>query len=183
MKAGEPFGLKPIGLGARDSLRTEAGLPLYGHELAGPYAINAFQAGFGAYIKLHKPFFIGKQALVNRRATEYDTVICRFRMDEKGVPAVHTGSPVVDRRGRYIGVVTSCALDTTGYQLGMALIDKRYARPDNKVGVFPLRPGAKPEKPKADLASGDQVLLHEWATVLARFPVEREWAERLGSGA
>ena len=104
-------------------------------------------------------------------------------MDEKGVPAIHTGSPVVDRRGRYIGVVTSCALDTGGYQLGLALVEKRYARPDNKFGIFPLRPGTRPEKPKGELASGDQVLLHEWATVLTRFPIEREWAEKVGSGA
>lgn len=183
LEVGEPLGVRPTGLGARDSTRTEAGLPLYGHELAGPYDITAFQAGFGSYIKLHKPFFIGKQALINRRVTEFDNLICRFRMDVKGVPAIHTGSPVVDRRGRYIGVVTSCALDSGGYQLGLALVDKRYARPDNKVGIFPLRPGARPEKPKGDLASGDQVLLHEWATVLTRFPVEREWADKAGSGA
>lgn len=183
LEVGAEFGVKPTGLGARDSTRTEAGLPLYGHELAGPYHITAFQAGFGSYVKLHKPFFIGKQALVNARATETTNIICRFRMDEKGVPAVHTGSPVVDRRGRYIGVVTSCALDTGGYQLGLALVDQRYARPGNKIGIFPLRPGSRPEKPKGELASGDQVLLHEWATVLSRFPVEREWAEKIGSGA
>jgi glycine cleavage system T protein len=183
LEVGEPLGVKPTGLGARDSTRTEAGLPLYGHELAGPYNITAAQAGFGSYVKLHKPFFIGKQAIINRRDTEANSLICRFRMDEKGVPAVHTGSPVVDRRGRYIGMVTSCALDSTGYQLGLALVDKRYARPENKIGIFPLRPGARPEKPKGELDTGDQVLLHEWATVLLRFPVEREWADKIGSGA
>lgn len=183
LEVGEGLGVKPTGLGARDSTRTEAGLPLYGHELAGPYDVTAFQSGFGSYIKLHKPFFIGKLALIDRRVLSFDSLICRFRMDVKGVPAIHTGSPVVDRRGRYIGVVTSCALDSSGYQLGLALVDKRYARPDNKIGIFPLRPGAKAEKPKGEMSSGDQVLLHEWATVLTRFPVEREWADQAGSGA
>ena len=183
LEEGEPLGVQPTGLGARDSTRTEAGLPLYGHELAGPYDITAAQAGFGAYVKLHKPFFIGKLATINRRDTESDILICRFRMDEKGVPAIHTGSPVVDRRGRYIGVVTSCALDSNGYQLGQALVNKRYARPENRIGIFPLRPGAKPEKPKGELDTGDKVLLHEWATVLERFPIEREWGDVIGSGA
>ena len=49
---GRPFGLKPIGLAARDSLRIEAGLPLYGHELAGPLDLNPADAGFAPYVKL-----------------------------------------------------------------------------------------------------------------------------------
>lgn len=184
LEAGERFGVKPAGLGARDSTRTEAGLPLYGHELEGPYHISPAQAGFGAYIKLHKPFFIGKAGVIARRDTERASEICRFRLEEKGVPAVHTGDPVVDRRGRYIGVVTSCALDSGGYQLGMALVERRQHRVGNRIGIFPLpRRSGKPEKPKEALESGDQVLLHEWATVLTRFPVEREWAEKVGAGA
>ncbi len=179
LEVGEPLGVRPTGLGARDSTRTEAGLPLYGHELAGPYDITPAQAGFGSYVKLHKPFFIGKLAIIGRRDTERGSEICRFRMDDKGVPAIHTGDPVVDRRGRYIGVVTSCALDTNGYQLGMALIDRRYHREGNHIGIFPLpRRAGKPEKPKEALESGDQVLLHEWATVLTRFPVAREWEQK-----
>jgi hypothetical protein len=74
-------------------------------------------------------------------------------------------------------------LDSNGYQLGLALVNKRYARPENRIGIFPLRPGAKPEKPKGKLDVGDKVLLHEWATVLERFPVEREWGDVIGSGA
>ncbi len=62
---GKPFGLRPIGLAARDSLRIEAGLPLYGHELAGPLDLNPSDAGFAAYVKLYKPFFIGKAAYVD----------------------------------------------------------------------------------------------------------------------
>ena len=56
-------GALPCGLGARDSLRVEAGLPLYGHELDGPYNISPFEAGYGWAVKLDKEFFIGKAAM------------------------------------------------------------------------------------------------------------------------
>lgn len=183
LEVGEPFGLLPAGLGARDSTRTEAGLPLYGHELAGPYAVQPAQAGLGSYVKLHKPFFIGKHAVIARRDTELPDEICRFRLQEKGVRAIHTGAPVVDRRGRYIGVVTSCALDTAGFQLGLALIDRRYHRPGNLIGIFPVSRRGKPEKPKREMGPGDQALLHEWAVILERRPEPQEWAEPVGAGA
>jgi glycine hydroxymethyltransferase len=51
LEVGRGFGLKPVGLGARDSLRTEAGLPLYGHEMAGPFELGVGDAGFGSYVK------------------------------------------------------------------------------------------------------------------------------------
>jgi len=60
--AGQIGGL-PCGLGSRDSLRIEAGLPLYGHELAGKFNISPFEAGYGWAIKLDKDFFIGKAAM------------------------------------------------------------------------------------------------------------------------
>ena len=61
------MGLKPCGLGARDSLRTEAGLPLYGHEMSGELGLGVGEAGFGAYVKVYKPWFIGRKAFLNRQ--------------------------------------------------------------------------------------------------------------------
>ena len=55
--------LKPCGLGARDSLRTEAGLPLYGHEMGGELNLGVAEAGFGSYVKIYKPWFIGRDGL------------------------------------------------------------------------------------------------------------------------
>jgi glycine hydroxymethyltransferase len=173
LEKGKPFGLQPTGLACRDSTRTEAGLPLYGHELAGPFDINPIEAGFSGYVKLHKPFFIGRQALMEKG---YDTgkEVVRFRMNEKGVRVPKTGDPVVNKRGKYIGVVTSCAIDSHGYLLGLAYVDKRYNREGEQIGVFPLPGKVPPCKAMDELTAGDKVLLHDEATVLTRFPDDEE---------
>ncbi len=169
LKAGEPFGVKPAGLAARDSTRTEAGLPLYGHELAGPLNLAPFHIGFGGYVKAYKPFFVGKHAYY-QRAAQANTRLSRFRMNEKGVRPPKQGDPVVDARGRVIGAVTSCALDSEGYLLGMAMLDAALnAKEGMPIGVLAL-----PERPPAPLTShaplGSRTLVPEPATVLTRFP-------------
>lgn len=65
MRAGEEEGLIPCGLGARDTLRLEAGMPLYGHEMADD--ISPFEAGIGFFVKLDKEDFIGKKALETKK--------------------------------------------------------------------------------------------------------------------
>ncbi|NQV34064.1 MAG: glycine cleavage system aminomethyltransferase GcvT, partial [Phycisphaeraceae bacterium] len=72
---GESLGVLPCGLGARDSLRIEAGLPLYGHELAGEYGITPPEAGYGWAVKLDKDFFIGKAAMVKNREETTQKVV------------------------------------------------------------------------------------------------------------
>jgi glycine hydroxymethyltransferase len=78
LDAGEEFGVKPTGLGARDSTRTEAGLPLYGHELEDESKVNPIEAGYGPFVKLHKPFFIGRDHAV-KMAENRDREVCRFK--------------------------------------------------------------------------------------------------------
>ena len=169
LKAGESLGVKPAGLGARDSTRTEAGLPLYGHELAGPMNLTPAHIGFGGYVKAYKPFFIGKRAYYDK-AAQVNTKLSRFRMNEKGVRAPKLGDPVVDSRGRVIGTVTSCALDSDGYLLGMAMLDTALnAKEGAAIGVLTL-----PERMPAPLAAnaplGSRTLVPNAATVLTRFP-------------
>jgi glycine hydroxymethyltransferase len=173
LERGEDLGVKPAGLGARDSTRTEAGLPLYGHELAGEYDISPTGAGFAPYVKLHKPYFIGREAHLLRE-TQRTMQVVRFRMKDKGVRAIRPGDVVVTQRGEYIGAVTSCALDVDGYQLGMAYVNKKRSSEGTELRIFPLPPGdrAAREKDKRELDVGDRVLIAEEAVVLSRFPVE-----------
>jgi aminomethyltransferase len=74
MREGARIGLAPAGLGARDVLRLEAGMPLYGHELEED--ITPLQAGLDAFVKLDKPAFVGKDALAAQKAADtYDRVV------------------------------------------------------------------------------------------------------------
>jgi glycine cleavage system T protein len=174
LEVGEPFGVQPCGLAARDSTRTEFGLPLYGHELAGPFDMSPMGAGFGSYVKLHKPYFIGRRAFIEEEKTrKMDTA--RFRMNQKGVRMPKTGDPVVNRRGRAIGWVTSAAVDVDGLIIGLAYIEARYHREGDEIGIFslPARP-VKEREDKADLSPGDKIQLPDSATILTRFPDDDE---------
>jgi len=168
LQYGAPLGLRPVGLAARDSLRIEAGLPLYGHELAGPLDIRPDEAGLEGYVKLYKPFFVGREAF-RRHAAQRKMAIIRFRLAEKGVPVPNQGDRVVDRRGRVIGQVTSCAMDTEGYLVGMAYVDRRFAEPGEDIFVFAVS-RAPSGKPLEELELGDRVAMATPGKVLERFP-------------
>ena len=176
LAAGEPFGVRPAGLAARDSTRTEAGLPLYGHELAGPFDISPTEAGFPGFVKFHKSFFIGREALLIRDRERTREAI-RFRVAERGVRRPHLGDPVVNKKGQAIGQVTSCSIDVEGSLLGLAIVDHRYNVPDTPIAIFPL--GGEPLEQA--LLKGQRVALPIAATVLTRFP-EREGDGRRARG-
>jgi glycine hydroxymethyltransferase len=163
----EPSGLVPCGLAARDSLRTEAGLPLYGHEMAGPLNLTMGDAGFGTYVKLYKPFFIGRQAYISHESHR-DASIVRFRVKEKGQPMPQHLDPVVDNRGKVIGKVTSCAIDTHGYLLGQAYVKKSHTKSGTTLDVL-VTPRRKP-KPHSQLNIGDRISLPVTIEVMSRFP-------------
>jgi glycine hydroxymethyltransferase len=168
LKVGEPHGIKPCGLGARDSLRTEAGLPLYGHEMGGELGLGVGEAGFGSYVKTYKPWFIGRRAYLARERERKGEVI-RFRFTEKGVRMAHHGDPVIDKRGRVIGVVTSCAIDQAGYLTGQAFLEMRNV--EEGMPIFIYQSAAKEVgKAPGQLRTGDRVALPTQATVVSRFP-------------
>jgi glycine hydroxymethyltransferase len=168
LEAGEPLGLKPCGLGARDSLRTEAGLPLYGHEMGGEKKLGVAEGGFASYVKVYKPWFIGRQAYLEREASRKGEVI-RFRFNEKGVRMAHTGDPVLDRRGRVVGWVTSCAIDQEGFLTGQAFLESKSTAEGTPVFIYQGAP-KKFTKPPAELEPGDRLPLPSQATVISRFP-------------
>jgi glycine hydroxymethyltransferase len=174
LKAGEKFGVKPIGLAARDSLRTEAGLPLYGHEMGdgsgkgGHPDLGVGESGFGAYVKTSKPWFIGREAYLAREQTRKGVVV-RFRFPEKGVRMAHNGDPLLDKRGKVIGWVTSCAADMEGTLTGQAFVDLKYAGEGTPFYVYQSAPDKAGPAP-ADMKLGDKGLLPTEAVVLSRFP-------------
>jgi glycine hydroxymethyltransferase len=168
LEAGQPFDLKPVGLAARDSLRIEAGLPLYGHELAGPLDLNPADAGFPSYVKLHKPFFVGKTAYMAGELKRQARLI-RFRLDEQHARVPKQGDVVVNRKGRVVGVVTSCSIDGEGWLTGLAYVQALYAKTSTRLGIFQIDSPKWATKPLAELKTGDQVQLPDDITVLKRF--------------
>jgi glycine hydroxymethyltransferase len=174
LTAGAPYGIKPIGLGARDSLRTEAGLPLYGHEMGagsgvrGQADLGVAEGGFGSYVKPYKPWFIGREAFLRREA-QRKGVVARFRFSDKSVRMAHNGDPVLDKRGRVAGWVTSCAVDSDGYLTGLAYLDLKSAEEGTLIYIFQGAPD-KAGKAPAELKPGDRVTLATPAAVVSRFP-------------
>lgn len=171
LDAGKEYGLIPCGLASRDSTRTEAGLPLYGHELAGPLNLSPGEAGFDSYVKLWKPFFIGRYAYIDRRNNR-DKVVIRFRMDEKGVRRPELGDPVLDRRGKIIGTVTSCAIDANGYLLGQAVVPTGMSTPGTSISIYQLGGGTRTMRFPAEMKEQPRLPIPDRATILTRFPIK-----------
>jgi glycine cleavage system T protein len=173
LAAGKARGVMATALGARDSTRTEAGFPLYGHELAGEFDIGPHGAGYPSFVKFHKPFFVGREALLAREAARTNKIF-RARVTDPSARPVRVGDTVVDPKGRYLGRVTSAAY--AGAEqivlLWLSLADKNAVAKGAKLGIFPLPRDHKklpPEPAKDELKSGDAVLLPVPAEIVTRF--------------
>ncbi|MCX7623126.1 MAG: glycine cleavage system aminomethyltransferase GcvT [Thermomicrobium sp.] len=124
LETGEAEGLVPVGLGARDTLRIEAALPLYGNEL-GP-DITPLEAGLEWVVRWDKGDFVGRESLARQREEGPPRRLVGFVLTERGgIP--RTGYPV-QVEGQIIGAVTSgTSSPTLEKTIGMALIDRRFA--------------------------------------------------------
>jgi glycine hydroxymethyltransferase len=158
LKAGSKFGILPCGLGARDSLRIEAGFPLYGHELAGPYNVSPFEAGYGFAVKLQKEFFIGKAAMQSN-SRQYNKEIVRLELPgEKGIRPVRQNDAVLSGTGECIGWILSCA-GIADKQIALALITKNFLKSTYAVGIYYLaRNDAQVKKGKKNKVEKDELL-------------------------
>jgi aminomethyltransferase len=104
LDAGAEFGIRPCGLGARNTLRLEAGMPLYGHEISD--SINVFEADLDRWLKLDKGEFIGREALLAVQAAGGpNRKLVALEMVERGI--ARDGYAVLDLDGNEIGCVTS----------------------------------------------------------------------------
>jgi aminomethyltransferase len=103
LATGREFGAIPCGLGARNTLRLEAKLPLYGHEISD--TINVWEAGLDRFCKMEKPEFIGKEALETAKSEGLTRTLVGLEMVERGI--ARDGYKVWDENDREIGYVTS----------------------------------------------------------------------------
>lgn len=124
LEVGSADGIKPIGLGARDTLRLESKMALYGNELS--ESITPLEAGLSWAVKFDKGDFIGRDALVKQKDEGVKRRLVGFKMVERGgVPRAHFDVQV---DGRSVGFVTSgTSSPTLGENIGLALIDREYA--------------------------------------------------------
>jgi len=135
-------GVAPCGLGCRDTLRFEAGLPLYGDELTDE--ISPLEAGLGMFAKVDKEGFIGREALVAQKAEGVKRKVVGLEIEGRAIP--RHGYDVLDQEGNKVGEITtgyhSITLDRN---IAMALIDARFAALDTPLQVqvrrkvFPAR--------------------------------------------
>ena len=126
-------GAHPCGLGARDSLRVEAGLPLYGHELAGPLAVNPVEAGYGWAIKQDKGFFVGQSA----RQTSPRAIQRLAFAGGRGVRPIRASDAVLNADGTCIGwLVSAAGIDDR--QIGLALLVEGPLPEGTPLGLYYL---------------------------------------------
>lgn len=127
LKIGQEFGLKPAGLAARDTLRLEAGLPLYGHELS--EKITPLETGLERFISFEKGDFIGKEALLKQKKEGVKKKLVGFEVIDGRM--ARYGYPIFNENEE-IGWVTSGTLSPTlSRSLGMGFVNPGYAFPGN----------------------------------------------------
>lgn len=131
--AGEEFGIVPAGLGARNTLRLEASMALYGHEISDE--INVLEAGLGRYCKLDKEAdFVGKAALLEASKVGPARKLVGLEMIDRGI--ARDAYPVRTLEGELIGVVTSGSPSPTlKKNIAMAFVPPEEAALDNEVAI------------------------------------------------
>jgi aminomethyltransferase len=132
MSAGEALEVAPIGLGARDTLRLEARLLLYGNDI--DETTHPLEAGIGWTVKLDKGDFIGREALLAAKARGLSRKLVGLEMVGRGI-ARH-GYPIVDAAQKAVGVVTSGAPSlSSGKNIGLGYVPIALAKTGTKLGV------------------------------------------------
>lgn len=131
MSAGTELGLEPCGLGCRDTLRLEARLPLYGHELT--ESITPLEAGLGMFVKLEAGDFIGRASLLEQKTEGVQRKLVGIQLLDRGIP--RAGYPVY-QDGKQVGEMTSGTLSPTlKLPLGLAIVESSLAVIDTELDV------------------------------------------------
>lgn len=131
LAAGGPD-IVPVGLGARDTLRFEAKLPLYGQEI--DHDITPLEAGLGIFVKLDRGDFIGREPLIRQKSANPERTLVEFEMIGRGIPRSHYR---VQKDGQDIGWVTTGAhAPTLGKSVGLALLPREYNSPGQEIDII-----------------------------------------------
>ena len=152
LEVGQPFGIKPAGLGARDTLRTEVCYPLYGHEL--DENTTPIEAGVGFFVALDKGDFVGRSVLAEQKAGGTKKKLVAFKMTEKSAPprpqypiwAVARASRPFEGNQEHTGetpvplirvgeVVSGTQSPSLGLGIGMGYVPPEFAQADTKIEI------------------------------------------------
>jgi len=132
LSVGRPFGVKPCGLGARDTLRTEVCYPLYGHEL--DENTTPIEAGVGFFVALDKGDFIGREVLATQKANGVKKKCVAFKMTDKSAPP-RPHYPIWVN-GAKVGEVTSGTQSPLlGTGIGMGFVPPELAKQDTAIEI------------------------------------------------
>lgn len=131
LETGEAFGIKPIGLAARDTLRLEMGYCLYGNDIND--TTSPFEAGLGWITKFTKDF-VNSEALAEEKRRTPERKLVGFELDEKGIP--RNGYDIVDGQGKKIGEVTSGTMaPSLGKGIGLGYVPTVFTEVGSKIHI------------------------------------------------
>ncbi|MFZ5801736.1 MAG: glycine cleavage system aminomethyltransferase GcvT [Candidatus Omnitrophota bacterium] len=132
LQHGTGAGLMPVGFGARDTLRLEAGMPLYGHELNDHTTPS--ESGIGWAVDLQKKSFWGRQAVAYAAAQKLSRTLIGWEVQGRGIPREGCR---IEHAGRTIGTVTSGSFSPTFKKpIGMALVEMEFAKPGSSFEIY-----------------------------------------------
>ncbi len=132
LAAGKEFGIVPCGLGARNTLRLEGRLPLYGHEISD--TINVWEAGLDRFCKMEKPEFIGREALEQAKSGGLKRTLVGLEMTERGI--ARDGYKVLNEALHEIGYVTSGSpAPFLKKNIALAYVPPKYAEQGTQLKV------------------------------------------------
>jgi aminomethyltransferase len=131
MEAGKPEGIKPIGLGARDTLRLEMGFCLYGNDIDD--TTSPLEAGLGWITKFTKPF-TSSEIFQQQKEAGLSRKLVGFKMEDRGIP--RHGYEIKDATGQVIGVVTSGTMSPSmGMGIGLGYVTLAHSAPDSAIYI------------------------------------------------
>lgn len=132
LEKGKDLGVEPIGLGARDTLRTEMKYSLYGHEIDDTTV--PYEAGLGWVVKPQAKDFLGKAKMVAAREAGLKRKLVGFELTERGIP--RQGYPILSKDGRTVGICTSGTMSpSTGAAIGIGYVAADLAADGSEIAV------------------------------------------------